>query len=183
VSPVSPRLPAAVAAGAATLATVVAVGSDVVAGGQPLHTTSVGLVGVVVALLRIRLAGRHRGLFATVTASFLAQPVLHAATKLLDSPMPAGSAGHTIHETSVSVLPVVIAAAIVVAVACAEHLMHTAFVRRVVHRWLRLLDVSFRRRIAGAPIVAARATPARRWTPVGHFQRRGPPVAAPIPAA
>lgn len=168
---------------AAGLATAVAVGSDVVAGGQPLHTTSLGLVGVVVALLRIRLAGRHRGLFATVTASFVAQPILHAATKLLGSPTPAGSSGHTIHETSVSVFPVVVAAAIVMAVACAELLLHTAFVRQVVHRWLRLLDLDIGHRIVRAPIGAARATPGRRWTPVGHLQRRGPPVTVPVPAA
>jgi hypothetical protein len=182
VHPDPSRRPTAIAATAAALATAVAVGSDALAGGQPLHTASVGLVGVVVALLRIRLAGRYRGLFATVTASFLAQPVLHAATKVLDSPMPAGSAGHAIQETSFSVIPVVVAAAIVVAVACAEQLLHACDVRRAVRRWLRLLDLYTSRRIAGAAIGAVRATPGRRWAPLTHLHRRGPPVTGPVPA-
>lgn len=174
-----PRSPA-ITAGAAALAAAVAVGSDVVAGGQPLHTMSLGLVGVVVALLRIRLAGRHRGLFAAMTASFVAQPVLHAATKVLGSPVPAGSAGHTVQETSFSVLPVVVAAAIVVAVACAEQLRDMVDVRRAVGRWLRMSDFVIGRRTAGAPVGAVRATPGRRRVPLAHIHRRGPPAAAPV---
>lgn len=176
---VDPRSPA-ITAGAAALAAAVAVGSDVVAGGGPLHSVSLGLVGVVVALLRIRLAGRHRGLFAAMTASFLAQPVLHAATKLLGSSVPAGSAGHTVQETSFSVLPVVVAAAIVVAVACAEQLLDMVDVRRTVVRWLRMSDFVIDRRSAGAPIGAVRTTPARRRVPLLPAHRRGPPAAAPV---
>lgn len=176
------RRPATVAAIAAALAMVVAVGSDVYVGGQPLHTTSVGMVGVVVALLRIRLAGRYRGLFAAVTASFIAQPVLHAATKVLDSAMPAGSAGHTIQETSISVFPVVVAAAIVVAVACAEQLLHTCDVRGAVRRWLHLLHLGANRRIAAAQVRAVRVAPVRRWASLGYLHRRGPPVTDPVPA-
>lgn len=176
---VGPRSPA-ITAVAAALAAAVAVGSDVVAGGQPLHTMSLGLVGVVVALLRIRLAGRHRGLCAAMTASFVAQPVLHAATKILGSPVPAGSAGHTVQETSFSVLPVVVAAAIVVAVACAEQLLDMVDVRNAVGRWLRMSEFVIGPRTAGAPVGAVRATPGRRRVPLAHVHRRGPPAAAPV---
>lgn len=164
---------------AAALAAVVAVGSDVVAGGQPLHTMSLGLVGVVVALLRIRLAGRHRGLFATMTASFVAQPVLHAATKILGTLGPVGSAGHAVQETSFSVLPVVVAAAIVVAVACAELLLDMVDVRRAVGLWLRMSGFVIGRRTAGALVDAVRSTPGRRRA-LAHVHRRGPPAAAPV---
>ncbi|GAA3228961.1 hypothetical protein GCM10017691_20600 [Pseudonocardia petroleophila] len=176
---VDPRSPA-ITAGAAALAAVVAVGSDVVAGGRPLHTMSLGLIGVIVALLRIRLAGRHRGLFAAMTASFVAQPVLDAATKVLGFSVPAGSAGHTVQETSLSILPVVVAAAIVVAVACAEQLLDMVDVRRTVVRWLRMSDLVVARRSAGAPIGAVRATPAQRRVPLIPRHRRGPPAAAPV---
>lgn len=176
---VSPRSPA-ITAGAAALAAAVAVGSDVLAGGQPLHTMSLGLVGVVVALLRIRLAGRHRGLFAAMTASFVAQPILHAATKILDSPVPAGSAGHAVQETSFSVLPVVVAAAIVVAVACAEQLLDKVDVRRAVGRWLRMSDFVVGRRAAGSAVRPVRARSGLRRVPLAHIHRRGPPAAAPV---
>lgn len=179
--PVPTSRPAAVAATAATLAVAVAVGSDVVAGGPALHTISLGLVGVVVAALRIRFVGRHRGLFAAVTASFVAQPVLHAATKVLGSPVPSGSAGHAIQETSFSALPVVVAAVIVATVACAEHLMH-ADVVRALGRWLRMIDRLATCEVAAAPIEAVRTLPGRRWDIFGHLRRRGPPVAGPVPA-
>lgn len=166
---------------AAGLAAVVAVGSDIVAGGQPLHTMSLGLVGAVVALLRIRLAGRHRGLFATMTASFVAQPVLHAVTKILGTPAPAGSAGHAVQETSFSVLPVVVAAAIVAAVACAELLLLAMVdVRRAVGRRLLMSDFAVGRRSAGAPVSVIRSTPGRRRAAQTDIHRRGPPAATPV---
>lgn len=167
---------------AAALAAVVAVGSDVVAGGTPLHTMSLGMVGVVTALLRVRLAGRHRGLFATMTASFVAQPVLHAVTKILHSADPVGSAGHAVQETSFSVLPVVVAVAIVTAVACAELLLDKVDVRRAAGRRLRMSDFVVGRRPAGAPVGAIRTTPGRPRAPIAHIHRRGPPADAPVPA-
>ncbi len=175
------RRPVAVAI-AASLATAVAVVSDVFVGGHPLHTTSLAMVGVLVALMRIRFAGRYRALFATVTATFVAQPVLHATTRAFESSVPAGTVGHAVQETSVSVLPVVVAAAIVVAVACAEQLLHTCDVRRAVRRWLRLLDLGAKPRVAGAPVGAVRATPGQRWAPLGPLYRRGPPATGHVPA-
>lgn len=172
---------AAVTASAGGLAATVAVGSDAVAGGRPLHTLSLGLVGVVVAVLRIRLAGRHRGLFATLTASFVAQPVLHAATKLLGSPIPAGAAGHSAQHTSSTALPVLVAAAIVVAVACAERLLELVGVRRVVGHRPHTPRVAPGPRVTAVPVDAA--TPGRGRVAHAPIHRRGPPVAAPVLAA
>lgn len=109
---------------AASATVAVAVGADVVAGGHPWHTAALGAVAAVLAVLRVRIAEGHNGLFAAISAALLIQPVLHAATTL--SPSSAETftfgPGHAATEASVTVLHVLVAALIVTAVAGSEQL-------------------------------------------------------------
>lgn len=172
-----------VVAATALAATAVAVGSDVVAGEHPEHSLTLAAVGVLVMVLRLRLAGRHRGLFAALTAAFLAQPVLHATMTVL--PVTAehghdavGTSAHLVSAASVTGLHLVVAATIVAAVASAEHLFVAVVVRAPLGRWLRCFDVvpppppSW----VAAPTQSASRT--YRWAHVAHVPRRGPPAAA-----
>ncbi|MDN5750094.1 MAG: hypothetical protein L0H64_16545 [Pseudonocardia sp.] len=168
-------------AAAALLATGVAVGADVVAGGHPLHTVALGLVGVLVAVLRLRLAGEHLGLFAALTAAFLAQPVLHATVTILPAvdhaPAPADAAAHSATDASVTAVHLVVAATIMVAVAAVELLLLPGATRtpliRLVHRFDRVVEPP----LASDPVVVAPAASARRWVHIVHTPRRGPPTA------
>lgn len=170
---------------AAVLAVAVAVGADVLAGGTAQHTATIGLVGVVVMALRLRLGSRHSALFAAVTAMFLAQPVLHAAMKLTPAGHhPHGTAhaaahatSHLLDEASTPAVQVLGAAVIVAAVACAEQLFATVAVVRPLLRWLCRPDL-----VPAPPEGPARPAPAPiaridRWTHIDHAPQRGPPAA------
>lgn len=182
-TPVVQRAAASCAAGAAV---ATAVGADIAVGGHPLHTLTLGLVGLVVAALRLRLSGRQGGLFAAVTAVFLAQPVLHLTMKLLPDdadriPPAVGGAVHAVTEASVTTVHVLLAAIIVLTVACAEQLLLTVAMIGPLCRWLHRL-----RAVSAGPTPPDPAAPppvpaARRWGHVAHHPRRGPPV-APRPA-
>ena len=67
---------------AATATVVAAVAMDVLADEHPSHTAALGLVAVVVAALRVRLAGRYEGVFSAVSGALVAQPALHATSKI-----------------------------------------------------------------------------------------------------
>lgn len=165
---------------AASATVVVAVGSDVVAGGHPLHTATLGAVAAAIAVLRLRLAGRHNGPFAAISAAILAQPVLHAATKLLPSGTEsvAAAPGHAAAEASVTVLHVLVAALIVCAVVGVEQLYLLVAALAPLTEWLGLL---LWRPLRPQPALSSPpppVAPARRWSFVAHIPRRGPPAPA-----
>lgn len=169
---------------AAALAVAVAVAADVFAGGTAQHTATIGLVGVVVMALRLRLGSRHAGLFAAVTAAFLAQPVLHAAMKLTPAGRhPHGTAhatSHVLDEASTTAVQVLGAAIIVVAVACAEQLFATLAVVRPLLHWLCRPDLVPGPPVGPAPLAPAPITRISRWTHIDHAPRRGPPAASAV---
>ncbi|RZT85636.1 hypothetical protein EV383_2512 [Pseudonocardia sediminis] len=105
----------------AAVATVcVAVGMDILAGEHASHTLTVGLIAGVVAVMRLRLAGSYQGYFASLSGAIVAQPALHAASKLFP-PAPETVAGHAA-ESSVSLAHVLLAALVVAVITGAESL-------------------------------------------------------------
>ncbi|MHA6781732.1 hypothetical protein ACVGOW_12170 [Pseudonocardia saturnea] len=125
---------------ATVLTVLVAVFSDVVAGEPPLHVASLGAVVAGVAVLRVRLGGRHRRPLLFICACIIAQPVLHAVMKLL----PHGGLRHG-HGTEIGRADLVLTStqvavviAVVAAICLAERLVVavTGVVRAC---WVRLL--------------------------------------------
>lgn len=151
---------------------VTAVGFDALAGERPLHTLGLALVALVVGVLRWWAAGRDRDVLAAVSGAVVAQPALHAASKLLAGPLEITAGA----EVVLSLTHVVIAAVAVLAVTTAAHLLQLLGTRA------RLLA----RRLALRPIPArplflttiARTTPrvsARHGHDLRGPSRRGPP--------
>jgi hypothetical protein len=122
---ISPRpgrlLPLAVAA---TLTVIAAVAMDILADEPPSHTAALGLVAVVVAALRLKLTGRYEGVLSAVSGALVAQPALHATSKI-GGPVGPDNHGGLLHvvtsEGPVTATQVVVPALIVIAVAsCAR---------------------------------------------------------------
>jgi hypothetical protein len=174
------RSPLAVGAG---LAVAAAVALDVLADEHPTHTASLGIVAAVVAVLRLHLAGRHENVLAPVAGALVAQPALHATTKLGGSSHDATGGDGLMHVVTAdgpgTSVQIAVSAVIVLAVAAsgrfAELLVH------VLSRPVRLLTVG----PPVAPSVGAVAARSRRrgsmlrwcgWTI--RAARRGPPSAA-----
>lgn len=157
----------AVAAAAGVLAVIVAVACDSLAGEHPLHTATLAAALSVLAVVRVRLAGRFRAAFAATTAAALAQPVLHAAVAVVPAHDP-----HGLTAASVAVNQAVVAVLVVAAVADCEHLL------------LITLGVRSARLVAPPPGPSPRATcrpnppPPRfaRRDLVAMAPRRGPPT-------
>lgn len=161
----------------AVLTVAIAVFSDLVAGEPPLHVVTLGAVVAVVAGVRVQLGGRHRGLLQFVCAGVAAQPVLHAAVKLVPhGPLRHGH-GNEIGraDLAVTITQVVLVVVVVAAICLAEQLV--VAVGGVVRAcWLRLMlrrphpaPGVVRRRPASAP-----ARP-RRLLGRGTTVKRGPP--------
>jgi hypothetical protein len=158
---------------AAALTIGIAVGMDVAAGEHLLHTATIGLIAVLLALLRVRLGGAYEGCFALLSGAIVAQPALHAMTKLVSvdtGPL----TGHAA-ETSVSMVPVLLTGLVVVTVVGAQWLF-SLFAERPLAALLLLLVSApipagvFASRVwpAGAAIVP------RRYLTI-TVPRRGPP--------
>lgn len=161
----------------AAIATVcVAVGMDLLAGEHPWHAATIGLIAVVVAALRVQLAGSYSGYFSALSGALVAQPALHAATKLLP-PSPDTAAGHAA-ESSVSVAHILLAALIVAAVTGAQTLFALL---AAAHPLARLVCLLARPPVPSGPAVPLRradAVPVVRWFLVADVSRRGPPRGA-----
>jgi hypothetical protein len=160
---------------------VVAAVADVFAGEHPLHTATLGLVVLAVSAMRLRHYGSHRGLFAALRGAIVAQPVLHATTKLVPVPPESdvGLLGHTASETSTTVLHVLLAAMIVAAVAGAERLALAMAALHPFARWLWLLLAwKAARPEPPAPRSVPQAAPPIRRPHLAPAPRRGPPVTA-----
>ena len=168
------------AAGFGACATVVvAVGADVVAGGHPLHTVTLGLVALVVAVMRMGLAGRHASLFAASRGAVVAQPALHAAMKLFPAQGGPGSGlGHTAAETSTTALHVLVTALIVAFVAGAEQLFLAVAALQPFTRWLFLATWATARPHSPAPIGEPIEGAVTRRPHLTEVPRRGPPATA-----
>lgn len=172
---------ATVLAGCATA--TVAVGADVVASGHPMHTVGLGIVVAAVTLLRLTPVVLPGVLFATLRGAIVAQPVLHAAMKVLPAAADrAPGATHGAAEVSITVLHVLVTAAVVVAVAGAERLLLLAGLLQPFAAWLRLPGFPTVRPRRSAPPVLPQGAPAPRWSRVENLPRRGPP-ATPVSVA
>lgn len=161
----------------ALLTVAVAVFSDVVAGEPPLHVGTLGAVVAVVAGLRVRLGGRHRGLLQFVCAGVTAQPVLHAAVKLVPhGPLRHGQGSEIGRaDLAVTVTQVALVVAVVAAICLTDRLV--VAVGGVVRAlWLRLL---LRPAHPAPGVVLRRPAPAparpRRLLGRGTTVKRGPP--------
>lgn len=175
------RCAATVLAGCVTAA--VAVGADVLASGHPMHTVGLAMVVVAVTLLGLSPIALPGALFATLRGAIVAQPVLHAATKVLPAAADqAGGAAHGAAEFSISVLHVLLTVTVVVAVAGAERLLLLSGLLEPLADWLRLPGLVPVRPRCGVPAVLREDAPAPRWSRVENLPRRGPPV-LPAPVA
>jgi hypothetical protein len=105
---------------AATATVVAAVAMDVLADEHPSHAAAVGLVAVVVAVLRLTLADRHDGVFSAVSGALVAQPALHATSKIGSGGggghHPAGLLHVIVSDGPTTAMQVIVPALIVIAV-------------------------------------------------------------------
>lgn len=157
----------------------VALAADITAGEHPVHAATLGLVIALVAVLRMRLAGRLGGGFSAMNAALLAQPVLHATLKMLPASEPTTAGpGHAAAEASVTVLHLLVAALIVAAAVSAEQLFLLVAAFAPFTRWMWLL---YRTTVRPRPAQPALEPPPlsgdqRSW--FAHIPRRGPPAVA-----
>lgn len=165
---------------AGLLAVVVAVLSDLAAGEAALHIATLGLVTGAMAMLRIRMTGRARGLLQFLSACVVAQPALHAAAKLVPhAPLDHGI-GRNVGpaDLAVTATQLVVALLIVAVVSCAEQVATLiSGVIRVCRLWIRLEALHSRE-----PAHPVRRTPVRallssRYRPIA-MRKRGPPRVA-----
>lgn len=111
---------------AAGCSVVAAVAMDVLAQEHPSHTLGLGTVAVVVATLRIKLAGRYEGVLSAVSGALVAQPALHATSRMehatvttsLDGPLHVA-----VSDGPVTVAQVVVPSVAVTAVALCSRLL------------------------------------------------------------
>lgn len=164
---------------AALLAVVVAVVSDLAAGEAALHVASLGLVTGAMALLRVWLAGRDRGLLQFLSGCVVAQPAVHAAVKLV----PHASLDHGVGsdigraDLAVTATQFVIALLIVATVSFAEQAL--TLVSGVIRVWALRLRPAVPS--VGPDERTCRRTPERaqlssRYRPIA-MRKRGPPHA------
>jgi hypothetical protein len=172
------RFSLAVGAGVAVAA---AVALDVLAEEHPTHTASLGIVAAVVAVLRLHLAGRHENVLAPVAGALVAQPALHATTKLGGSHDASGDGLMHVVSSDGPGTSVQIAVSAVVVVAVAASARVTELLVRAVSRPVQLLTV-------GPPVAGSGGTVAPRSRRRGSMlrwcgwtiraARRGPPAPA-----
>ena len=167
----------------AGIAVAAAVAFDVLAEEHPTHTLGLGIVAAVVAGLRLHLAGRHENVLAAVSGALVAQPALHAITKLggghHGSPGGDGLLHVVTADGPATTMQILASALVVVAVAASARV--TELLVRALARPVRLLTVG----PPVAPSIGAVAVRSDRrgsmlrwcgWTL--RAARRGPPVPA-----
>ena len=166
----------------AGLAVVAAVAFDVLADEHPTHTVSLGIVAAVVAVLRLHLAGRHENVLAPVAGALVAQPALHATTKLGAGHDAVGGHG-VLHVVAAdgpgTSMQIAVSAVVVIAVAAGARFAELLV--RVLARPVRLLTV-------GPPVAPSAGAVAVRSERRGSMlrwcgwtleaARRGPPAPA-----
>ena len=168
--------------GGAVITVGTAVGFDILAGERPLHTAGLALVAMVVGVLRLRMAGRDRGVWTVVSGAVVAQPALHAAGQLLHGATETAHAGeHPLAADALTTLAhVAIAATVVLIAATGAHLLQflatqvRVLVRQVLARSTPTRPTPTPRMAFSTPRTQAR----HRWH-LGGPSRRGPPIPAP----
>mgnify|MGYP001096874314 CR=1 FL=1 len=158
---------------------IVAVVSDLAAGEHPLHAATLGLVAASVAGVRVRLAGRHSSVFSVLSGALVAQPVLHAAVKLLPlAPDPV----HHAAETSISAIHIAITVTIVAVVTGAQSLVLA--LATACPRVDLLLPAPRTPSDTGPRISLVERTTqiGPQWLFTADVSRRGPPGSRPVPA-
>lgn len=159
--------------------TVVAAGmSDTVLGERPVHSALLAAVVVLVVIVRVRLAGRSQGVFAVMGGGVVAQPAIHAGSKVphaLDASGGHEHDGALSSDVTVGLVHLLLALALVVVVSIAEQVL--ALVARSLRQLVRLLQVP----VAVGDGLAADAAAAPLFAPVyrlwaRHIGRRGPPA-------
>lgn len=168
---------------AASVLTVLSVLSlDVAAGTGPTHTAGLAALAVVVSAARIALVGRHRGLFATLSAALVAQPAVHALGEGFDpAAAHAHSAtsglGHAVADTVSTATHLLLAGLVIAGVGTAEWLLElVAFtVDRALTFLLLALRSASQRFVAGPAIPATRRPVPSGGVWIDYPARRGPP--------
>lgn len=163
----------------ALLIVAAVVALDVLDGAALVHILALGALALVVSLLRVRLAGRHRGLFALASAGLAAQPALHLAAESWHTTGQHLDPGHGWLSTTVlGVVHVLLAGGTVALVGALEWVVDA-----LLHVWQRVLGWILRwlRRLAPQGVVAVCTVPLgpvaglrEPWT--GWAVRRGPPA-------
>lgn len=172
----------AIVASASVVTVLTVLSLDIAAGTGPTHTVGLVALAVIVSATRITLAGRHRGLFATLSAALVAQPAVHALGEGLD---PAAAHSHTAttgleHTVTASVATathLLLAGLVILGVGTAEWILElvTLTVGRALTLLMLVLRGASRRHIAG-PTIPAAPRPMRVggiW--IDYAARRGPP--------
>lgn len=117
-----------------------AVAFDLLAGEHPTHTLGLVLVALAVAGMSRRLTGRHEGLLSAVSAAVVAQPALHAASKLLP-PSPFVAEDGVLHvltaDGPTTIVQLAVSVAVVFAVAVGGQLARLLL--SALHRPVQLL--------------------------------------------
>jgi hypothetical protein len=166
----------------AAIAVAAAVAFDVLADEHPTHTIGLGIVAAVVAVLRLHLAGRLENVLAPVAGALVAQPALHATTKLGAGHDTVSGDGllHVVTEDGpVTSMQIAVTALIVVAVAASARF--TELLIRLLSRPVRLLTVGppVAPSIGAVAVRSGRRGSMLRWCGwIIRAARRGPPAPA-----
>lgn len=169
---------------AASVLTVLSVLSlDIVAGTGPTHTTGLGVLAVVVGGARIALVGRHRGLFATLSAALMAQPAVHALGEGFDPALAHAHAatpsfGHAwVTDVVAAAIHLVLAGLVIVGVGTIEWLLELVALTlaRALTFLLLAARSTSRRFIAGPAIPVTRRPVPSSGVWIDYPTRRGPP--------
>lgn len=136
----APRRHLPAAAGLTVAATMA---TDAAAGESAWHVATLGLIALIVAVVRVWMAGRDRGLLPLVSACIVAQPAVHAAAKLIPhGPLEhavAGGIGYI--DVAVTLIQIVLAIAIVAVVSFAEQIV-AVLIAAFGRGWSRVLGYS-----------------------------------------
>jgi hypothetical protein len=165
---------------AAVVTLIAAIVLDLAAGQQLLHAVPLAAAATFVGVLRVRLAGQYRRVFAALSGAIVVQPASHLVTSAVPMTNAGGvDVGHLVgNDIPVTVGHVLLAALIVGGVMCAEQilLLLAAFLRSTI-RWLLPPSPPCITR-AATPITIREIRPLQMW--VDHVARRGPPAPRPL---
>lgn len=164
---------------AAFMTVLAALTVDLLAVAEPSHTVTLGIVAVVVACVRGRLAGRYSAMCSVVSGAIVAQPALHATSRLSHVPDSTHVDGlaHVVAEGPLTVSQIVVSVLAVVAVTCCSPV--ATVLLGVLCRRARLLRTSWVRWFSGSLPSPQTAGPGSALQCCGwavRCARRGPPI-------
>jgi hypothetical protein len=173
----SARFEHAAAAFAAGVTAAVAVLAHMVAGEDPARFAALAVVVLLIAVGRVRSAGRQGIIFSCLSGAVVAQPTLQAVARLLPTETAGHGAnlGHAATDVSISGMHLLLAALLVTAVVGAEQAFLLLAALQPFARWLRLLTSPID---PPSPVQVGTTCPkglAVGWSPAPQVLRRGPP--------